>query len=65
MSCKFSIIIPVYNVADYLDECLNSVLNQSFRDLELICIDDGSSDTSRLILDKYQKQDKRVNVIVN
>lgn len=50
-----SIILPVYNTAPYLEECLNSIHNQSFKDYELICIDDGSSDNSHEILKKYEK----------
>lgn len=50
-----SIILPVYNTSPYLEECLNSIHNQSFKDYELICIDDGSSDNSYKILKKYEK----------
>lgn len=58
-----SVIIPVYNVEKYLSHCLNSVLGQSLRDIEVICIDDGSSDDSLAILRDYEKQDERVRVI--
>ena len=50
-----SIILPVYNTSIYLEECLNSIYNQSFKNYELICIDDGSSDNSYEILKKYEK----------
>ena len=60
---KFSIIIPVYNVAPYLRECLDSVLKQTFTDWEAICVDDGSTDGSGTILDEYATKDKRVRVI--
>lgn len=60
---KFSIIIPVYNVAPYLRECLDSVLAQMFTDWEAICIDDGSTDGSGAILDEYAKRDKRFRVV--
>lgn len=59
----FSIIIPVYNVAPYLRECLDSVLAQTFTDWEAICIDDGSTDGSGAILDEYAAKDKRFRVI--
>ena len=58
-----SIIIPVYNVAKYLHECLDSVLAQSFVDWEAICIDDGSTDGGGAILDGYAKKDSRFRVI--
>ena len=51
-----SVIIPVYNVAQYLRECLDSVRNQTFRDIEIICINDGSTDGSLDILLDYQKK---------
>lgn len=59
----FSIIIPVYNVASYLRECLDSVLGQTFTDWEGICVDDGSIDGSGAILDEYAAKDKRFMVI--
>lgn len=60
---RFSVIIPVYNVAPYLRECLDSVLAQSFADWEAICVDDGSTDGSGAILDEYAKKDMRIRVI--
>lgn len=59
----FSIIIPVYNVAPYLRECLDSVLAQTFTDWEAICVDDGSTDGSGTILDEYTARDPRFRVI--
>ena len=59
----FSIIIPVYNVAPYLRECLDSVLAQTFTDWEAICVDDGSTDGSGAILDEYAAEDRRFRVI--
>ena len=56
---KFSIIIPVYNVYDYLDKCLKSVLEQTYKNFEVIIVNDGSPDNSYEIIDKYQKLDKR------
>ena len=63
MTPFFSIIIPVYNVAPYLRECLDSVLAQTFTDWEAICVDDGSTDGSGAILDEYAARDSRFRVI--
>ena len=60
---KFSIIIPVYNVAPYLRECLDSVLKQTCLDWEAICVDDGSTDDSGAILDEYAAHDTRFRII--
>ena len=51
---KVSIIVPVYNVEKYLDKCLNSLVNQTFKDIEILVINDGSTDNSQFIIDKYQ-----------
>lgn len=59
-----SVIIPVYNVEKYLEECLESVITQDIRELEIICINDGSTDGSQEILNAYAKKDNRI-VIVN
>ena len=58
-----SIIIPVYNVEAYLPSCLDSIINNTFRDLEIICVDDGSPDNCGSILDKYAAEDSRIVVI--
>lgn len=63
MSPLVSIIIPVYNVAPYLRECLDSVVAQTFADWECICVDDGSTDDSGTILDEYAARDMRFRVI--
>lgn len=60
---KFSIIIPVYNVEKYLKECLNSIVNQTFKDLEIILINDGSTDRSLQICEKYAQKDDRIILI--
>lgn len=60
---KFSVIIPVYKVEQYLNQCVDSVLNQSFKDFELILVDDGSPDNCPRICDDYAKNDARVKVI--
>lgn len=61
---EISVILPVYNSEKYLKECLDSLLNQTFKDIEVLCINDGSSDKSLEILEEYQKTDNRI-VIVN
>jgi glycosyltransferase involved in cell wall biosynthesis len=60
---KVSIIIPVYNLEDYLDRCLQSVLNQTLREIEVICINDASTDNSLNILNTYKESDERVVVL--
>lgn len=60
---KISIIIPVYKVEQYLRKCIDSVLCQSYRDYEIILVDDGSPDSSPQICDEYTEKDKRVKVI--
>ena len=60
---KVSVIMPVYNSEKYLKNAIDSVLNQSLKEIELICIDDGSSDKSGEICDTYAKKDSRVRVI--
>ena len=60
---KVSIVIPVYNVEKYLQRCVDSALNQTLRDLEIILVDDGSPDKSPLICYQYAKKDPRVYVI--
>ena len=57
MEVKVSVIIPVYNVEKYLRECIDSILNQTLHELELICVDDGSTDGSLEILQTYEKKD--------
>ena len=57
---KISVIIPVYNVEKYLRRCLDSVINQTFRDMEIICVNDGSTDSSAEILEEYKSRDKRI-----
>lgn len=59
----FSVIVPVYNVEKYLHECVDSILNQSFTDFEVILVDDGSPDNCPQICDQYAQKDSRVKVI--
>lgn len=60
---KVSVIIPVYNTEHYLRHCLDSVLSQSLKDIEVICVDDGSTDGSREIIQEYARKDGRIKVI--
>ena len=59
---KISVIIPVYNVSDYLKRCISSIINQTYKDLEIIIIDDGSTDESSKICDEFANSDSRVVV---
>ena len=60
---KVSIIIPIYNVEDYLEECIVSVINQTYKNIEIILVDDGSTDQSPFICDEYKEKDSRIKVI--
>ena len=60
---KLSIIIPIYNTEKYLSLCLNSIINQTLKNIEIICVDDGSTDNSIKILKHYQEKDKRLIII--
>lgn len=60
---KVSIIVPTYNVEKYLVECMESIVNQTLKDIEIICVDDGSTDNSGKILDEYAQKDNRIKVI--
>ncbi len=62
---KVSVIIPVYNVESYLSECLDSIINQTLKDIEIICIDDCSTDNSYNILLEYANKDSRIKIIKN
>ena len=63
--CKVSIVVPIYNSEKELPRCIDSILNQTFSDFELILINDGSKDGSLNILKEYEQKDKRVTVIDN
>ena len=60
---KVSVILPVYNAGKYLHQCMDSIVNQTLKDIEIICVDDGSSDNSLEILRQYAEKDERVKVI--
>lgn len=63
MQPKVSIVIPCYNVERYVRECMQSVVSQTLQDIEIICINDGSTDNTRAILHEFARQDKRINLI--
>ena len=63
MKDKISVIIPIYNAAKYLPKCIDSILNQTYKNLEIILVDDGSTDESGKISDQYSYKDNRVVVI--
>lgn len=58
-----SVIVPIYNTEKYLENCINSILNQSYKNLEIILVDDGSTDNSGKIADEFAKKDQRIKVI--
>ena len=59
-----SIIVPIYNVSLFLSQCLDSILSQTYKDLEIILVDDGSTDNSSIICDEYAEKDVRIKVII-
>ena len=60
---KVSAILPVYNVENFLEKCMDSLVNQTLEDIEIICVNDGSSDSSLEILKSYEAKDSRITVI--
>lgn len=60
---KVSIIVPIYNVEQYLRECMDSVVNQTLKDIEIICVNDGSTDSSLSIIKEYAQKDNRIKII--
>lgn len=60
---KVSIIVPIYNVEKFLDQCISSILNQTYKNLEVILVNDGSEDNSSNIMEKYLKEDNRIKII--
>lgn len=62
MNGQISVIVPVYNVAKYLDECVKSILDQTYKDLEVLLIDDGSDDGSEEICNLWAEKDSRIKV---
>lgn len=63
MNELISVIVPIYNLQNYIDRCIKSIINQTYQNLEIILVDDGSTDDSREICDKWEKADKRIHCI--
>ena len=63
MEKKISVIIPIYNTANYLPQCLGSVLAQSYQNLEIFCVDDGSTDDSGAVCDQFAQRDSRIKIL--
>ncbi len=61
---KISIIVPIYNVEKYLEKCFNSLISQSYKNIEILAINDGSTDNSQKIIDEYVKHDNRIKAII-
>lgn len=62
MSVKVSVLIPVYNTSETLARALDSVINQTMKEIEIICVDDGSDEATKEVLREYEKKDERVKV---
>lgn len=60
---KVSVVIPIYNVQEYLNECVSSIVNQTYQNLEIILVDDGSPDSCPIMCDAWKNQDDRITVI--
>ena len=63
MDIKVSVIVPCYNVEKYVRECIQSICNQTLKEIEIICINDGSKDNTLSIINEFKKKDKRIKVI--
>ena len=63
MKRKYSVIVPVYNVEKYINECLSSLINQTYKNIEIVVINDGSSDNSLSLIEEYSRIDDRIRVI--
>ena len=63
MQGKISVIVPIYNVETYFRQCLDSIVNQTYKKLDIILVDDGSPDNCGMICDEYAGKDRRITVI--
>ena len=64
MAPKISLIVPVFNVEKYVSKCLDSLVAQTLKDIEIICVDDCSTDNSLQIIEKYASKDSRIEIVV-
>ena len=64
MNKLISVIVPIYNVEEYLRQCLDSIINQTYNNLEIILVDDWSTDNSGKICDEYAQKDKRIKLFI-
>ncbi|MDR2956728.1 MAG: glycosyltransferase, partial [Coriobacteriales bacterium] len=62
-SCQISIIIPAFNAEEYIEQCLDSIINQTFKDIEIIVVDDGSTDSTEKIVRRYMATDTRIRIV--
>lgn len=60
---KISILVPIYNAEEYIEKCLESIINQTYKNIEIVLVEDGSTDNSMQIIKKYEKQDNRIKII--
>ena len=60
---KISIVVPVYNTAEYLPKCLDSLIHQTYQNIEIICVNDGSTDNSLKVLREYEENSNKIKVI--
>ena len=63
MKPKVSILIPVYNIAEFIPRCLNCCINQTLKNIEIICVNDGSKDNSLEVLKEFAQKDKRIKIV--
>ena len=64
MEAKVTIVVPIYNVEKYVSKCLNSLINQTYKYIEIWAIDDGSPDNSKDVVERFSKKDPRVKLIL-
>ena len=63
MHVKVSVVVPIYNTEKYLEQCLQRIVSQTLKDLEIICVNDGSTDNSLQIIERFANEDDRIKII--